>query len=151
MCHQPSNFRRIRNSKGKPGECSRCGLYVDRAVCSQIRRNRRQYRLVTSQVNTPRIDVVLRTGLGGDDHLAVVLQPYYPSVRCEDSDVPLSRESCSAIERGMEADGRWRSFGYRSVDPDVEEPLPYDLMSGQLPPTPSPMLNRITFQESLLT
>ena len=56
--------------------------------------------------DTPRIDVVLRTGLGGDDHLAVVLQPYYASVRCEDSDVPLSRESCSYIERGMEADGR---------------------------------------------
>ena len=64
----------------------------------------------------------------------MVLQPYAPTVRCEDSDVPLSRESCSAVERGMEADDEWRSFGYRDVDPEVEEPLPYDLMSCQLSP-----------------
>ena len=78
--------------------------------------------------------MVLRKGLGGDNHLSVVLHPYAPTVRCEDSEVPLSRESCSIIERNMEADEVWRSFGYRSVDPEVEEPLPYDLVSCQLSP-----------------
>ena len=64
----------------------------------------------------------------------MVLQPYAPTVRCEDSDVPLSRDPCSIIERGMEADEAWRSFGYRDVDPEAEEPLPYDMTSRQLSP-----------------
>ena len=98
---------------------------------------------------SPRSNVVLRTGLGGDNHLAVILRPYAPTVRCEDSDVPLSRESCSAIERSMEADEVWRSFGYRSVDPEAEEPLPYDMMSCQ--PSPIPMLYCFTLHESVLT
>lgn len=85
-------------------------------------------------------DVVLRLELGGDNHLAVVLHPYASTVQCEDSDVLLSWESCSIVERGMEADEVWRSFGYRSVDPEVEEPLPYDLESRQLSPHSSAIL-----------
>ena len=34
----------------------------------------------------------------------------------------------------MEADEAWRSFGYRDVDPEAEEPLPYDMTSRQLSP-----------------
>lgn len=81
---------------------------------------------------------VLKAGLhiGGDNHLAVLLQPYAPTVRCEGSDVPLSRESCAMIEFDMEADDEQRLFGDESRDPAVEEPLPYELLSSEFPPPP---------------
>ncbi len=83
---------------------------------------------------------VLKTGIriGGDNHLAVLLQPYAPTVHCEDSDVPLSRESCAMIEFGMEADDEQRLFGDESLDPAVEEALPHELLSSEVPPPQSP-------------
>lgn len=67
--------------------------------------------------------------IGGDNHLAVVLEPYAPAVRCEGSGILFSRESCAMIERGMLADERQRLFGDDRLDPQVEEPLPYELLS----------------------
>lgn len=74
-------------------------------------------------------EMVLKARLGGDNHLAVVLEPYAPAVRCEGSGIPFSRESCAMIERGMLADERQRLFGDDRLDPQVEEPLPYELLS----------------------
>ena len=68
---------------------------------------------------------------GGDNHLAVVLEPYAPTIRCEGSERPLTRQSCAMIERGMEADDRPRLFGDERVDPRVQEPLPYELVSSE--------------------
>ena len=41
------------------------------------------------------------------------------------------------IERGMEADDRERLFGDKSLDPAVEEPLPFTLLSSE----PFPLLS----------
>ena len=73
-------------------------------------------------------------GSGGDNHLAVVLHRYAPTVQCEDSEVTMTPEPCSIVERNMQADEAWRSFGDSDVDPNIEEPLPYDIMSRQLSP-----------------
>ena len=95
-------------------------------------------------VKSSRSVVVLRMGSGGDNHLAVVLHRYTPNVQCEDSDVTMSPEPCSVVERNMEADEVWRSFGDKDVDPAVEEPLPYDIMSRQLSPYSYAVLPSIT-------
>lgn len=76
-----------------------------------------------------RNETALKAGIGGDNHLAVVLQPTAPPVRCEDSGVPFSSESCATIERGMEADDEMRYWGSSSRDPALNENLPYELLS----------------------
>lgn len=78
-----------------------------------------------------RSETALKAGSGGDNHLAVVLQPTAPPVSCEGSDVPLSAESCATIERGMEADDEMRYWGSSSRDPALNENLPYELLSSQ--------------------
>ena len=82
-----------------------------------------------------------KAALGGDNHLAVVLEPYKPNVRCEgSSSVPFSRDSCSMIERGMEADDSERLFGDKHLDPAVEEPLPFELLSSEPSPPSYPAI-----------
>ncbi|KAF6232076.1 hypothetical protein HO173_009670 [Letharia columbiana] len=67
--------------------------------------------------------------IGGDNHLAVLLQSYTSTVRCKDSDVPWSREACAMIQGGMKADDKQRLFGDSFLDPAVEEDLPLELVS----------------------
>lgn len=83
--------------------------------------------------------MILKAGPGGDNRLAVLLRPYVPTIRCEGSNIPFSRESCAAIEWGMEADDRQRLFGDRRLDPAVEEELPYELLSSQVSYSAVPM------------
>lgn len=84
----------------------------------------------------------LTAGLGGDNHLAVLLEPYASTVGCEDAVVPITRQSCATIERGMEADERPRVFGDETLDPEVEEHLPYELISSEAftPSLPPPAI-----------
>lgn len=85
--------------------------------------------------------MVLKAGLGGDNHLAVILQPYASTIRCEGPVIPFSRHSCEMIERGMEAGDRQRLFGDQRLDPQVQEPLPYELLSSK-----GPHSARLTFE-----
>ena len=86
---------------------------------------------------------VLKARLGGDNHVAVVLAPYAPNVYCEGADVPFSREACSAIERGMQADERPRVFGDERSDPQVDEPIPYELLSSESIHSAMPACDRL--------
>ena len=84
---------------------------------------------------------VLKAALrvGGDNHLAVLLEPYAPTVRCEGFDGPLSRESCAKIELDMDADDEPRLFGDESRDPAVDEPLPYTMLAREFFNLPTPL------------
>ena len=88
----------------------------------------------TASKKAPRSDTRLKMGQGGDNNLAVVLQPYAPSVRCEGSGLR-SLNSCKAIESFMEADETEKKFGNMSVDPEVDIDLPYGIMSCELSPS----------------
>ena len=75
----------------------------------------------------------LKVKIGGDNRLAVTLSPYAPTVQCEGSSIPFNRGSCAAIERGMQAYDKQLLFGDSRLDPAVDEELPYELLSGQVP------------------
>lgn len=78
-----------------------------------------------------RSETALKAGSGGDDHLALVLQPIAPSVRCEGPSVPFSPESCATIESSMEADDEVKYWGSSGRDPALNENLPYELLSSE--------------------
>lgn len=88
-------------------------------------------------------DIVLKAGLGGDNHLAVLLQSYTSTVRCKDSDVPWSREACAMIQGGMKADDKQRLFGDSFLDPAVEEDLPLELVSSEATHPAMPILESL--------
>lgn len=44
--------------------------------------------------------------------------------------MPYAQQTCAMIEQGMEADDRQRLFGDRRLDPEVQESLPLELISG---------------------
>ena len=78
-----------------------------------------------------RNETTLKAGSGGDDHLALALQPIVAPVRCESPSVPFSPESCATIERNMEADDEVRYWGYSTRDPALNGILPYELLSSE--------------------
>jgi len=83
--------------------------------------------------------------LGGDNHLAVVLSKYEPTVSCEGENIPVDPRACAAIQYDMDAETSLKFFGDPLTDPDAEERLPYTLI-GRRSTTPVPPYLGISFE-----